>query len=336
MAEKPLKRSKSSLQHALTKAGFSRLQLQANLGFFTWQPPLDRFRYKSIARATTEEIQSYTMSDVLPTCVIPVSDVRLPVRFQSGLPKQVVAQKYPYANIGVAALLHAKSRCDLKDLDFFLGCSALQVLSAEKKSGKKDGAPYLVQKVPGTDMIAIRYNLTFGQDYTVPGFQFERLMTGKNIADSHDIGLTEHVQLVKVGPFYTMMSAEVDAVDSDGNPAELKLMKSGHGGIKTFLQMVGSGSLTLHKGRNNGGILTHVNVLHLEDMAEAVAKKCDAAALENKVIRNLERIREWNKQGHFDNGKVYRIDFNPHIEIHPVQQNLFPPEVVMKEVLSLD
>lgn len=337
MSEKFPKKTKTTLQHALTKAGFSRLQFQAGLGFFTWQPPLVRFRYKSIAKATAEEIRSYTKSDVAPSCVVSVGDVRLPVRFQSGLPRQVVVQKYPYANIAVASLFHAKSRCNLDELDFFLGCSALQILSAENKSGKKDRAPYLVQKVPGTNMIAIRYCLMFGQDYSVPGFQFERLMTGKRVTDLHDIGLTEHVQLVKVGSFRAIMSAEVDAVDRDGNPVEIKLIKkSGHGGIKTFFQMVGSGSLTLRKGRNDGGMLTRVSDLHLEDIAARVAEYNDAAALESKVICNLERIKEWDRQGCFDHGKVYRIDFNPHMEIHPVQQSLFPPQVVVKEVLGLE
>lgn len=330
----------NKVEEALTKAGFSNFSSVADLGCYVWSPPGRRargapYRYKSVLKATAEEIRSFTVSNAVPDQVVPVEHLRLPVPFKTDLQKQVVAQKYPYGNIGVAALYHAKScEFDLSTVDFYFGCSALEILSAERKTGKKDRAPYLIMKVPGTNIIMIRYNLLFGQDYNLPGFQFERLMTGKRLEDRHDVGFTEHVQTMKIGSYRVLMSAEVDAVDAEGNPAELKL-KSGNGGTKAFFQMVGSGSHSLHKGRNDSGVLTSVQVLQLADLAEEVALHHDVTSLESKLIRNMERIKEWDRQGYFDVGKVYRIDFNPRMELHPVQQTLLPPASVVKEVLGL-
>jgi len=190
-------------------------------------------------------------------------------------------------------------------------------------------------KVPGTNTIALRYNLMFGQDYNVPGFQFERIMTGKRFEDRHDISLTEHVQLMKIGRFNVLMSAEVDAQDRNGNPSEVKLMKSGYGGSKVFFQMVGSGSLSLYRGKNTNGVLTSVNVLELDHMAESLSRNNDVTMLESKLIRNMESITEWGRQGHFDNGQVYRLDFNPQMELHKVQQSLFQSEDVVKGLLDI-
>ena len=144
---------------------------------------------------------------------------------RTDLPKQVVVQRYPYANIGAAALLHAKNKCDLSSFDFSLGCSTLEILSAERKTGKKDRAPFLLMKVPGTNIVRMRYSLNFGQDYSVLGFQFERLMTGKELGDRSDASLTEHVQSMKIGNFRAILSAEVDAMDENDNPVEIKLKK---------------------------------------------------------------------------------------------------------------
>ncbi|KAL7565891.1 hypothetical protein ACA910_021479 [Epithemia clementina (nom. ined.)] len=190
------------LKLALTNAGFSSIQPLQILGFYTWCPEqaAPPYRYKCIGQATANEIWTFTISNQGPESIVSIDQLQLPVRFCDNLPKQVVSTKYPYANTGIASLLHAKAKCDLRSLDFYLGCSSLEILSAERKSRKKDRAPFFVMKVPGTQIVMIQYHFNFGQDYSVPGFQFERLMTGKELHDRHGVSVTEHVQLMLDSP----------------------------------------------------------------------------------------------------------------------------------------
>lgn len=366
------RRQDGQLDEALHKAGLAAtIRMEQDLGYFTWAPHRYYYgnsqsssshragkrrnpRYKSIAKATAEEIRAFTVSDVKPRRLIQqVDKLRLPIQFQSNLPKQGVVTKFPYGNIGVAALYHAKKkRCDLEALDFYCGGSALEVLSAERKTGRTKTAPYLIMKVPGTNIITLRYNINIFQDYTVPGFQFERLLTGQPLDHCHDDNvstLTEHVQLLTIYggagaggdssiKFRVLMSAEVDAVNDNGDPVEIKLLKTRtYGGSKVFFQMIGSGSRTLYKGKHEDGVLTSVQVLELEDMAERFADNVDVGLRQGNLIRNMERIKEWDRLGNFDNGQVYRIDFNPQMEFVRVQQkqSLFPTEAVTKEVLGI-
>lgn len=183
-------------------------------------------------------------------------------------------------------------------------------------------------------MIAVRYNLMFGQDYSCPGFQFERLMTGKRFEDPHDISHTEHVQLMNIGHYTVLMSAEADAMD-DGHAVELKLMKDRGRSTKLFFQMVGSGSLSLYLGKNDGGVLTCVSKVQLQELAQDLPLNHNVSSLESKLINNMEQLKEWSRQGYFDNGQVYRIDFNPQMVLHRVQQSLFPKAQVVQELLHI-
>lgn len=215
----------------------------------------------------------------------------------------------------------------------------MEVLSAEKKCGRKDRAPFLVCKVSGTRMIMVHYHLNIAQDYNVPGFQFERIMTGKPVDDRHEVGFVEHVQIMKVGGSNVLMTAEVDAVDQEGCPVEVKLMKQGVGGTKVFFQMVGSGSLTLYRGTNQNGVLKSVRVFRLEEMAQQLRQNNDVESLQANLLRNMEKLKEWDRHGRFDGGKVYRIDFNPQMEPHlvpPHNHPLLPPESVIRELLHLN
>ena len=219
---------KSHLELALTKVGLSNVHLIRDLGYFRWGPPngrRDRWRSKQIQKATVDDIQQLVISDRPPDMVIDVNDLQLPIQFRTNLTKQLVASKYPFGNSGIGTLLHAKSKCDLGTFDFCLGSPALEILSAERKTGKGATAPFLVMKVPGTRMILARYQLNYVQDYSVPGFQFERILTGKRLEDHHDIGLTKHVQLMRIGRFQAVISGEADGMDSEGNAVEFKLMK---------------------------------------------------------------------------------------------------------------
>ena len=165
----------SRLQSALTQAQFSKLKLVSDLGFVAWHPPPptkkgsgnNYYRYKTLSSATVEEIKNYAVPDTSPDTAVEIDRLELPVALKPNLPKQIVATRYPYGKIGIASLYHANSRCNLQALDFYFGCSVLEILSAERKTGKSHRAHYLTMKVPGTNMIMVHYDLDFGQDFLV-------------------------------------------------------------------------------------------------------------------------------------------------------------------------
>ena len=165
-------------------------------------------------------------------------------------------------------------------------------------------------------------------------------MTGKRLDGEHNSGFTEHAQRMDIGKYKVLMTAEVDAVSAAGCPVEIKLTKKGGlGGTKTFFQMVGSGSLTLLQGKHNHGVLQSVKAFTLEEMAQKIARNpdIDTKSLEEKILRNMDFLKEKDKNGCFDKGNVYRIDFVDNImELHPVRCNisLLPPESVVRSLLS--
>jgi hypothetical protein len=81
--------------------------------------------------------------------------------------------------------------------------------------------------------------------------------------------------------------------------------------------------------------LTSVQKLELEEIAAGIAQYNDMGLLQAKIIKNMEKLKEWDRQGWFDRGQIYRVDFNPNMELHLVQQQLFPQEIVMKELLDM-
>jgi hypothetical protein len=60
------------------------------------------------------------------------------------------------------------------------------------------------------------------QNYAEPGFQFERLVTGGQLDGHHELMHHESMQLMRIGAFNVLFSADVDAVDAAGRVVEIK------------------------------------------------------------------------------------------------------------------
>ena len=65
---------------------------------------------------------------------------------------------------------------NLQDIDFVLGGSSLNCLATRKI---QKGDKYAVQRIQGT--LVVSKHKHYVTDYSAPGFQFERLMTGANL-----------------------------------------------------------------------------------------------------------------------------------------------------------
>eukprot|EP00438_Fugacium_kawagutii_P032042 Skav217858 [mRNA] locus=scaffold5889:108155:108991:- [translate_table: standard] len=174
--------------------------------------------------------------------LVDLKGLKLPVSFRELNSQSMSAGKFPFYG-GMMACLHvaAQKGVDLQDVDFLIGGSIFAFLCGK---GRKD-ATFLAQKCPGTNMVVISRHKTYQQNFGQRGFQFERLVTGQSMYGLHDLATHEHLQLLRVGNFRVLITAEVDAVDVQGRPVEIKSGKRRFFGIKEILQMVSSGSQLL-------------------------------------------------------------------------------------------
>ena len=339
----PLEQS-DALQRALDDAGFSAVRCGADLGFVEWCPPPKRggdkapYRYTALRHATADDIKQCTTSGAKPDPIIEPSEMPESVRFRTDMPRHAVAlNKFPYGQHRVAGLYHARrsGKCDLGTIDFYFGGSTLKMLSAQKIRKTNH---YLAQRVPGTAIVMVQHATKYWQDYSKPGHQFERLLTGKPMDAVDDASRFEHVQILEVGRYRVLVAAEIDAVDGNGDPVEIKLKKTlGH--TATFMQMISSGSLTLYRGKNEDGSLADLRQVPLSDMAREVAHSVDVAAWERHLLGNMDKLQEWSRQGHFADRKVFRVDFEAGaMKLRRARSEgsaLLPPNSVLKNLLGL-
>ncbi|CAD7934908.1 unnamed protein product [Amoebophrya sp. A25] len=149
--------------------------------------------------------------------------------------------------------------------DFLFGGSTLNML-AERTVCSYNYLPggarevkrlrYRVQKING--VISICRVADYEKNYADPGFQFERLVTGGNVADR--VGKTgnrgfdsiERAQLCRLGgTFNVLFVADLDACAGPPRvPVEIKSGNPRNFGSKLILQMLSSGSQLLCYGDN--------------------------------------------------------------------------------------
>eukprot|EP00435_Cladocopium_sp_Y103_P012299 s161_g3.t1 len=219
------------------------IEVLEDLGFYAWKPPSGP--KKSMGQVTADDIRDGLEADDIrddPVTRLALEDVKLPVSFRELKPQRTSAGSFPFHG-GMMACLHvtAKRGVDLQDIDFLIGGSILAFLC---EKGKKD-ATYLAQKCPGTNIVVMSKHKTYEQNFGQRGFQFERLVTGQDMYGLHDLTTHEHLQLLRIGEFRVLVTAEVDAVDDLGRPVEIKSGDPRFFGIKEMLQMISSGSQLL-------------------------------------------------------------------------------------------
>ena len=115
-------------------------------------------------------------------------------------------------------------------------------------------------RVPGFKCILIAKKKDYIQNLADVGFQFERYVTGGSMMDTSNNTTVEHLHLMKIGEKTVLFRAEVDAVDTDGSPIEVKASNPRYWGTKVMFQMISSGSTKLCHGMKSRGVLTRVTL----------------------------------------------------------------------------
>jgi len=156
---------------------FPKFTLIKKLGIFSWNPGPDcNSRLMSFADVTAQDVLSRLQREPVRAggaagadgladdmqrmelgAGVPQvmhSSVRLPINFMLDLPPQECTNRFPY-DPGYIVPLHAalQSGVSLKDIDFVLGGSALDVL-ANRTFDPDGGCSYLVQSAAGVIVVA--------------------------------------------------------------------------------------------------------------------------------------------------------------------------------------
>jgi hypothetical protein len=337
--------SSSTLKEELQATHFTIFEDVIDLGYFGWCPTkskrsTSKKKYHKIQTATATEIKSLVDVDGQPDALVDIAGIQqqLPIHFPS-LPPQKHMNKFPYEVPHIASLHvvanYRRDAVDLAALDFVFGGSTLQMLATGVISGGKS-TNYVACKVPHTNAIVVKKHKIYNADYADMGFQFERLVTGFQLADRHNPMAVEHLQVIQMRGFQVLFSAEADAVDESETVVEIKASNPKMWGSKTMFQMISSGSTKLCVGTKSQGTLTRVAYQSLRDVAsKAVRSPGNVAALEDSILGNMTAIQERMKD--YEPGVVVKIQFhgaNKTLELAPINGvDLLPAHGVVEELL---
>jgi hypothetical protein len=256
---------------------------------------------------------------------------------QTLLRPQTHANKYPFSNHHIAAL-HAATQyrgLDLDGIDFYFGGSTLGMF-ANRTTEKSD---VLAMLVPGTEKIMVVRHKMYIQDYSAPGFQFERLCTGHRFEDLHEEAFVNHMMVMQIGNYKVFFEAETDAVDSEGAGIEIKASNPRYWGSKNMFQMISSGFLTLFSGIKKGEDLVDVNSLSLEEVcarATSGGRRAAISQLEASISLGIGTLKEHIEL--LSSGGTYRIVFNKtglELQLYSeTTSQFFPPIAVVNDLLK--
>jgi hypothetical protein len=322
-------------QEALDSIDFTMFKHVAELGYYTWKPPVKSTpSYKSVSSATAEEIRSHIDLDGTPDTLVDARTLRLPQAFQTYLPAQQVVNKYPYSNYYVAGLHVAVQRgVDLDTIQFMFGGSTLEMLANQGNDEKT----YMAARIPHTNVIMIEKYEQYTSNYADVGFQFERFVTGHRMGDKHVIESVQHLQVLQVGEYKVLFDCETDAVSAD-ETVEIKASNPRYWGSKVLFQMLSSGSTKLCHGIKGRGVLQSIRVQSLVQVARAT--DLDTRRLEMNIKNGMAALK--TQMHEHSAGTVLKIGFSGgklKLVVPSRGSEVLPSEKVVgelvKEVVSL-
>ncbi|KAL9186788.1 hypothetical protein ACHAXT_010508 [Thalassiosira profunda] len=361
----------SSFAGELQRAGLSIFQPLVAHGYFAWDPsgalsPQNEPIYSPMSNITSaDEILKYADVDGRPDRLLPLEGIRqqLPKpflgreQFNGSAIAKSIDSRFPFGEIGVASLAIAAMRgVNLQQVDFSFGGSTLHFLASRGEKRGTTAGRYLACRVPGTNCIFVS-NRTRQQKEspTNIGFQFERLVTGGDMANASSMRTVEHLHTMKVGNRTVLFRAEVDALDGEGMPVEVKVSPATWT-TSVLLQMVSNGSSTLCKGTRTeavapkirrrgyalgGGrgtakqkVLTSVEMLSLSEVAALALERVEATTLERNIVEAMEAMQvQIQDEGVYElrfaeNGRL-RLESVEDADTHP-----FPPHEVVARLVG--
>ncbi len=125
------------------------------------------------------------------------------------------------------------------------------------------------------------------------------------MADTSLTRFVEHLHIMKIGDHSVLFRAEVDAVDDNDTPVEVKASNPRYWGTKVLFQMISNGSSKLCHGEKYRGTLSRVTLKGLSSVAATALQYENVKSLERNIIDGMESL----KKQVIDDG-VYRVCFD--------------------------
>ena len=262
-----------------------------DLGIYTWNPE-GLQQKRSFRMVTATDVLQGLSDEGEPPTLVNIRGIRLPLNFALPVPQQI-PNVFPFdAGYMVPLRVAWQRRGSLAGIDFLLGGSSLEVLAQQQPI--EAGTKYLTQRCPGTDIVLLAKHKQYIQNYAEVGFQFERLLTGREISHKHDLQKTESLHIMRVGGFNVLFSADVDAVDERGCPVEMKTGNPRYFGTKVMFQMLSSGARTLVSADINKKMqpprLNAINQISIESLVQSNRAMLPSA--EQNISQGLAYLKQ--------------------------------------------
>jgi len=332
--------SATAFSKALAASKFDIFDDVLDLGHYKWT--IGETSYKKLENLRGSDFVQRISLNANPPIVAPVSalNAKLPQSFASNnAPKHV--NKFPYDHTYLPPLYVASAHrgVDLTKLDFVFGGSALHFLG-ERPRSQSDEKSYVAVLVPGTNTILVAKHHVFPVDPSAPGYQFEKFATGGRLGDKDaEPSIFEHMQTMEIGKKHrALICAELDAVDGNGNPVEIKCSNPAYWGTKLPLQLISSGSAAMYAGKKNYGTLRSVEHMSLSQVIERQCNKASVNKLQENICNALHDLKKFAKEGRLEHGTAScEIAFSTkglRLDPLPKQIQLFPPPQIVANLLS--
>lgn len=292
----------------LKKTGFQIIKPIKNLGYFAWKPTktmkssiVRSYSYKSLNDISSkDEILCSIDYDGKPDRLQPIKSIQTPKLFENP-PNNEFQNEFPFGKIDIACLHVAVKRgVDLNEMNFAFGGSTLEMLATKDASDR-----YIASQIPGTKCILVVKRKDYIKNLADVGFQFERYVTGGDMHDSSCFDQVEHLYLANVGSHKVLFRAEVDAIDSDGNPVEVKASNPKYFGTRVMFQMISSGSSSLCHGQRFRRTLNSVTLKSLSTVAKDALYTSNKKILETNILEGMDALHHQMK-----NEGVFSISFH--------------------------
>lgn len=321
----------------LAQTGFTIFKPISDLGFYEWEPDLQD--HSTLSDISAEEIKRQLHTRGKPARLVDPRKIKLPLSFPT-LPPQIYENKYPLARCEIAGI-HVATKIrglSLKDIDFVVfGGSTLSMLASKNETRKL----YLAAKIPGTSVGIVAKDENYEFNLADPGFQFERVVTGRPVDECEEPTFIEHMQLMQVGNFKILFIAKADAMH-DGEPLEVTFSNPFYWDIRTCLQCVSIGSSALCHGKKNRGNvdsergrLDSISIKPLSWLYKAKSEKLKKA--EGEIIQGLADLKRQlislNHSGEYE--IRFSIDGRLELQHKPGSSKLLPSPNVVDALLAV-
>ena len=288
----------------------------SDLGYYGWSPS-GQIR-SNLLSVDGSEIASRVDFSRKPAFLQGVERLKqnLPRTFRNyrkTLKKFDVQNLFPYGRTDIASLYVATQDrgLNLSDVDFMFGSYTLYFLATGELAD--DGERCIIARVPGTNVLLVTRYQIYTESFAKAGPQFQRWVTGANLDPPFDVDNVVHLHLVSIHNSNILLAGEVDALDADNTPTEVKLGVPLKRANRTLFQMISSSSLqlcrgeTLYRGKNDIS-LEEIKMESLQEVGSRVLHRRRSYAQMKQNI--IDRVGWLQNQSQTIFGTVMELSFH--------------------------